>query len=110
MHVKYSPEIGKDYAFQKDQEDCDVPVEGPFKHYSAEVNFGDCESASSSEDESEETEDNADPATVPLPLTPTPASLPGAPERRVTRGAARDLGVFCPGHSVAGQVLVSIDL
>ena len=78
--VKYNPEIGKDYPFQKDQEDFDEPVEGPVKHYSADVNFGDCESASSSEDESEETEDNA----VPLPLTP--ASLPGAPERRVTRG------------------------
>ena len=27
---------------------------------------------------------------------PAPASLPGAPERRVTIGAARDLGVFVP--------------
>ena len=68
------------------------------KHYSADVNFGDCESASSLEDESEEKEDNADPATVPRPLTPVPAptSLPGAPERCVTRGAERDLGVFVP--------------
>ena len=96
--VKFNPDIGKDYPFQKDKEDCDEPVEGPVKHYSADVNFGDCESASSSEDESEETEDNADPATVALPLTPVsaPASLPGTPERRVTRGAARDLGVFVP--------------
>ena len=94
--VKLNPDVGKNYPFQKDLDKCDEPVEGPVKHYSADVNFGDYESASSSEDESEQNEDNADPANVPLPPSPAPASLPDAPERRVTRGAARGLGVFVP--------------
>ena len=101
MHVsnkllKFNPDAGKDYPFQKDNDDFDEPTEGPVKHYSADVHFVDFESASSSEDESEQNEDNADPANVPLPPSPAPASLPDAPERRVTRGAARDLGVFVP--------------
>ena len=64
--VKFNPDVGKDYPFQKDLDDCDEPAEGPVKHYSADVNFGDYESASSSKDESEQQEDNADPANVPL--------------------------------------------
>ena len=67
---------------------------GPLKHYSADFNFGDFESASSPEDESEEKEDNADPANEP-PLPPSPA-----PARRITRGAARDLGVFVPDNQL----------
>ena len=62
------------------------------KHYSADVNFGDFELASSSEDQTEET---AEPAIEqPVPAPPAPVSLPGAPERRVTRGTARYFGVF----------------
>ena len=85
--VKFNPDVGKDYPFQKDIDDCDEPTEGPVKHYSADVNFGDFESACSSEYKIIQNEDNADPANVPLPPSPAPASLPGAPVSRVTRGA-----------------------
>ena len=89
--VKYNPDAGKDYPFQKDN-DCDEPTEGPVEHYSVDMNFGDFESASSSEDESKEKEDNADPANEP-PLPPSPATA-SLPERLCYTGAARDLGVF----------------
>ena len=94
--VKFDPEKGKDRTFG------DPPGEGdlnlPVQHYSPEADFSACiESASESEDESptgeqaKEPVEEAQPARAGLPALP---AFPDMPERRVTRGAARDLGRF----------------
>ena len=72
--VKFNPDAGKDFPFQED-EDIAEPTDRPVKHYSADVNFGDFESTSRSEDESEEIAEQA--VEQPLPPTPAPASLLG---------------------------------
>ena len=72
----------------------------PVQHYSPEADFGAyIESASESEDESptgeeaEEAGKEAQPAWTGQPALPV---FPDMPDRLVTRGAARDLGVFVP--------------
>ena len=94
--MKFDPEKGKDRPFGDPsvEEDLDLPVQ----HYSPEADFGAyIESASESEDESatgeqaEKPVEEAQPAPEGQPALP---AFPDMPERRVTRGAARDLGVF----------------
>ena len=96
--MKFDPEKGKDRPFQDPpvEEDLDMLVQ----HYSPEADFGAyIESASESEDKSatgeqaEEQAEEAQPAHAGQPALP---AFPNMPERRVTRGAARDLGVFVP--------------
>ena len=94
--VKFDPEKGKDRPFGDPpvEEDLDLPVQ----HYSPEADF--CpyiESPSESEDKSatgeqaEEADEGAQQARMGQPALPV---FPDMPERLVTRGAARDLGVF----------------
>ena len=93
--VKFDPEKGQDRPFSDPpvEEDLDLPVQ----HYSPEAVFGAyMESASESENKSatgeqaEEADKGAQPARKGQPALPV---FPDMPERRVTRGAARDFGV-----------------
>ena len=96
--VRFDPEKGKDRQFSDPpvEEDLSLPVQ----HYSSEADFGAyIESASKSEDESvtgeqaDEADNEDQPPRAGQPALPAPADMP---ERRVTRGAARDLGLFAP--------------
>ena len=96
--VKFDPEKGKDRPFGDPPMEEDLSL--PLQHYSPEADFGAyIESASESEDESaageqaSEAENEDQPAQAGQPALRAPADMS---EWRVTRGAARDLGLFVP--------------
>ena len=92
--MKFYFEKGKDRQFSGPpvEEDLSLPVQ----HYSSEADFGayiesasECESATGEQASEADNEDQ--PARVGQPALPAPADMS---ERRVTRGAARNLGLF----------------
>ena len=80
-------------AGQKDNS-FSIDLSLPVQHYSPEADFGAyIESASESEDESAAGEQASEAENEDQPALPAPSDMS---ERRVTRGAARDLGLFVP--------------